>query len=97
MKLIIYQNSKSATQSGKSNAGKWMAKVFDSDDARFKEPLMGWISANDTSSQLKYRFASKDLAVKFAKKHNFDYVVHELNSSHIKAKSYSANFTRPIL
>ena len=66
-------------------------------NVRYRENLMGWISANNTNSQLKYQFASKDLAIKFAQNHNYDYIIKEAAKTRIKPKSYSANFTKPIL
>ncbi len=96
-KLIIYQNPKSAMQSGKKNTGKWLVIFAGNENYRFKEPLMGWISAKNTNSQLKYEFASKDLAINFAKKNNYQYEVKELAKPKIKAKSYAANFTKPAL
>ncbi len=97
MVLLIYQNPKSATQSGRKNIGKWYAKFIEEDNVRYRENLMGWISANNTNSQLKYQFASKDLAIKFAQNHNYDYIIKEAAKTRIKPKSYSANFTKPIL
>jgi hypothetical protein len=47
--------------------------------ARTPEPLMGWVSANDTFSELRgrMRFQSQDEAIAFAKRHGWDYVVEE--------------------
>jgi len=97
MKLIIYQNSKSATQSGKKNTGRWFIKFVENQQIRSKDPLMNWTSCSNNKSQLKLEFASKNLAEQFAKKQGFDYVIQTINpKAKIRKKSYESNFTKTI-
>ena len=94
MKVRIYKQSKSAMQSGKQNTKKWILKPVEEENIRSINPLMGWISADSTVSQLKFEFANKEDAIKFAEDKKFEYEVIEPKASTIKPKSYSANFTK---
>lgn len=93
MKVRIYSPTKSAMQSGKKNAKKWLIKPIEEEKIRSFDPLMGWVSAQDTSSQIGFEFSSKEEAIEFAKKKNFEFVVEEPKKSTIKPKSYAENFT----
>lgn len=93
MKVKIFRPTKSATQSGKKNTKKWLVLPIEEQNIRSINSLTGWISADNTSSQLKFEFQNKKDAIKFAKESNFDYIVEEPEISKVKAKSYAANFT----
>ena len=56
--------------------------------------LMGWISADNTLSQLKFSFDSKEEAVEFCESKNFEYEIFEPKQSSFKLKSYTENFTK---
>jgi len=55
---------------------------------------MGWESSNDTMSEVKLEFSSKDQAVNYAKKNNINYYVVEPQKRKIIKKSYSDNFLK---
>jgi len=93
MKFKIYQPTKSAMQSGKKNNNKWIMEVLEEENIRSKNELMGWVSADNTSSQLRFEFASKEEAQNFAKTQNFSYEIFEPKRASLKKKSYAANFT----
>jgi len=93
MKFKIFQPAKSAMQSGKKNTKKWLMLPIENNAIRSINPLTGWISAGDTSSQLRFEFVSKEAAIEFAKKSGFEFAVEEPKISSIKPKSYAANFT----
>ena len=65
-KAKIYKPTKTAMQSGTKKFDKWVIE-FISDQPGIN-PLMGWASSTDTSSELKLEFSSKELAVDYAKK-----------------------------
>ena len=79
-------------QSGKKNTKKWLLE-FDTLDNEVS-PLMGWISSKDTMSEIKLEFDSKDQAISYAKKNNFDYYILEPQKSKIIKKSYTDNFLK---
>jgi hypothetical protein len=93
MKFKIYQPAKSAMQSGRKNSKKWLMNPIEKTGVRSVNPLMGWISASNTNSQLRFEFSSKEEAIKFAQSKNFDYEIAEPKSASLKKKSYAENFT----
>lgn len=93
MKVRIYKPAKSAMQSGKRNTKHWRVVPIEENNIRSINPLMGWVSANNTKSQLDFYFSSKEEAVKFVETQGFDYVVEEPETSSVKKKSYASNFT----
>lgn len=93
MKVIIYKPAKSATQSGKAKNKKWLMTLAEEKNTRQINPLMGWTSSNNTETQLKFFFSTKEEAINYAKGEGFEYEIIEPNDSTIKQKSYAENFT----
>lgn len=91
-KVYIYQPKKSAMQSGKKKS-YWLISFVDYNNHRFIDPLMGWVSSENTKSQISFKFISKELAVEFAKKQGFCYEIIENPLISVKPKSYAGNFT----
>ena len=89
-KAKIYKPTKTAMQAGIRNTKNWLLE-FDTSNTDI-EPLMGWISSNDTMSEIKLKFSTKDQAVNYAKKNNIDYYIIEPQKNKIIKKSYSDNF-----
>ena len=79
-------------QSGLGKTNKWILEFITKDPT--KNPLMGWESSNDTLTELKLEFTSKELAINYAKKKKIDYEVIEPKKRKIIKKSYSDNFLR---
>ena len=69
-KAKIYIPNKSAMQSGLGKLDKWILE-FETNDPT-KNPLMGWESSNDTYTELKLEFSTKELAINYAKKKKID-------------------------
>ena len=65
-KAKIYIPTKNAMQSGINNHDKWVIEFVTKDNGI--NPLMGWETSSDTSSELKLEFSSKELALNYAKK-----------------------------
>ena len=91
-KAKIYIPNKSAMQSGFGKTDKWIIE-FETKDPT-KNPLMGWESSNDTYTELKLEFSTKELAIEYAKKNNIHFEVIEPNNRKITLKSYADNFTK---
>ena len=91
-KAKIYIPNKSPMQSGLGKTDKWILEFETKDPTR--NPLMGWESSNDTFSELKLEFSSKELAVNYAKKMKIDFEIIEPKKKKIIKKSYSDNFLR---
>jgi hypothetical protein len=88
---IIGTNTVTAMQSGIGKTKKWLAEYI-SDEATHKDSLMGWNSSLDTKSQIKIFFDSKEKAIEWAKRNNYQYFVEEPMIRKLKIKSYSSNF-----
>ena len=91
-KAKIYIPTKSAMQSGKGNAKKWILE-FETQDTGIN-PFMGWETSTDTMSEVKLEFDSKELAIHFAKENNIEYHIIEPQKSKIVKKSYTDNFVK---
>jgi len=88
----IFQPSKTAMQSGKSNSQGWVLE-YEADTAKKIEPLMGWTSASDMrSGQLRLRFDSREAAIAFAEKHGLAYQLIEPHAPKRILKAYADNF-----
>jgi len=93
MKFRIFRQAKNAMQSGKKNMQKWLILPIEEKKIRSVNPLTGWISAENITSQFRFEFSNKEDAIKFAQESMFDYVVEEPQNPIMKPKSYAANFT----
>ena len=91
MTIKIYKPSKSSMQSGQGNTKKWLAEYI-SDIEQVKDTLMWWNSSLDTKSQIKVFFDTKEQAIKWEKKNNYQYFVDDPKKRKIKPKSYASNF-----
>ena len=63
-------------QSGRGNIKKWILE-FEVRDPTV-EPLMGWESSDDTLSEVKLEFFTKEQALDYAKKNNIEYKLIEI-------------------
>ncbi len=77
-------------QSGLGKSDKWILEYETNDPTR--NPLMGWESSNDTLSELRLEFSSKELAVNYAKKMKIDFEIIEPKKRKTIKKSYADNF-----
>ena len=91
-KAKIYKPSKTVMQSGKRNSKKWILE-FDTLNTGVY-PLMGWESSQDTMSEVKLEFSSKDEAINYVKKNNIEYYIVEPQKQKIIKKSYTDNFLK---
>ena len=91
-KAKIYIPNKSPMQSGLGKMDKWILE-FETKNPTIN-PLMGWESSNDTYSEIKMEFSTKELAIEYAKKRKIVYeLVHPKERKNVK-KSYSDNFVK---
>lgn len=88
----IYRPAKTAMQSGRGRARKWVLE-FEPETARTLDPLMGWTSSADTRGQVKLSFESKNLCVAYAEKHGIAYDLHDPTERSLNIRAYADNFT----
>ena len=91
MTIKIYKPSKTAMQSGYGKTKQWLAE-YKSEVTTTKDTLMGWISSSDTRSQIKLFFNTKEQAIEWAIKNNYQFYVVEPHKRKIKLKTYESNF-----
>ena len=91
-KAKIYKPSKTAMQSGTKKFDKWILEYFTNKTGI--NPLMGWESSEDTMSEIKLEFNSKELAINYAKKNKLNFEIIEPNKRKMVKKSYANNFTK---
>ena len=77
-------------QSGLAKANKWILEFKTKDPT--KNPLMGWESSDDTLTELRLEFSSKELAINYAKKKKIEYEVIDSKQRKVMKKSYADNF-----
>jgi hypothetical protein len=91
-KAKIFIPNKSPMQSGFGKTDKWIL-IFETNNPT-KNPLMGWESSDDTYSEIKLEFSSKELAINYAKKKKINFEVIEPKKRKTVKKSYADNFLR---
>ena len=79
-------------QSGLKKFDKWILEFITNDPTI--NPLMGWESSNDTYSELKIEFTTKELAIEYAKKNKIDFKLILPKTRKFVIKSYSDNFIK---
>lgn len=91
MKVRIYRPAKTAMQSGRAKTNKWVLE-YEPQSSKQPEPLMGWVSADDTKGQVRMMFDDRDEAIAFAKRKGLDYIVTTPQDRKLRIKTYADNF-----
>ena len=80
-------------QSGTAKAKGWVLE-FAPSAAREVDPLMGWTSSDDTQTQVRLSFDSREAAEAYAgeKKIDFDVTEPKARKPIIRARGYGENF-----
>jgi hypothetical protein len=87
----ILRPAKTAMSSGTARTKNWILE-FEPATKREAEPLMGWISAEDTLNQIRLSFATLEEAQAYARKHGLEYSVEAPHGSVPSPKAYADNF-----
>ena len=87
----IYQQPKTAMQSGRAGTQEWML-AFEPDAPQRPDPLMGWIGGGDIETQLRLQFDTREEAEAFARQRGIAYDVELPRPQRFVPKSYSDNF-----
>lgn len=93
MRARIYQPARNAMQSGMGKTKIWFLE-FTQSSAREIDPLMGWTGSNDTQSQVRLKFDSKEAALEYASDNGLDATVQEPKTRKpiIRPGGYGENF-----
>ena len=89
----IYQPARNAMQSGQAKTHQWVLEMSH-ESARKIDPLMGWTSSDDTQSQVKIVFESKEAAIEFATSKGIAFGVKEPSKRkhNVRSNGYAENF-----
>jgi hypothetical protein len=87
----IYQQPKTAMQSGIAGTQEWVLD-FEPADARRADPLRGWIGSADTQAQVQLRFPTREEAIAYADRAGLTYEVELPRVRHTRPKAYADNF-----
>jgi hypothetical protein len=91
MQARIFRPAKNAMQSGRAGTQKWVLE-FAPSSRREADPLMGWTSSDDTRSQLRLNFDTKEEAVAYAEREGIPYMVETAQDRRLQIKAYADNF-----
>lgn len=90
LKAKIYRPAKTAMQSGRAKARKWVFEYVPM-QKNSPEPLMGWNSGG-TIQQIRLEFDSEEAAIAYAREKGVAYETIEPKKRLYKPKSYAANY-----
>lgn len=93
MRARIFQPARTAMSSGQAKTHDWVLE-FAPASAREVDPLMGWTSSDDTQSQVRLRFPTKEAAQRYAEDKGIDAQVFEpkKRKPNIRPRGYGENF-----
>ncbi len=93
MPARIFKPAKTAMQSGQARTQDWVLE-FSPDEARYKDPLMGWTGSTDTQAQVRLTFPTKAAAMQYATRHGIAARVSEPKGRkvNIRPGGYGDNF-----
>ncbi len=89
-RVRIYQQPKTAMQSGRAGTQEWVVAFEPS--GQHADPLMGWIGGGSTEGQLRLRFDTRAEAIAYAEKRGLTFEVELPRPHRVTPKSYSDNF-----
>ncbi len=99
MRVRVYSPASSAAQSGRARAHLWVVEP-ELATPRLREPIMGWVSAGDSFSELRGRlhFPSQEAALAFVRNKGWEVFVAEPAERRLRPRNYLDNFciTRPL-
>ena len=89
----IYQPAKTAMSSGSAKTKLWVLE-FAATEGRKVDPLMGWTSSDETQTQVRLEFESKDAALAYAEMHDISAAVQDTQkrAANIRDGGYGENF-----
>lgn len=91
MVALIIKPAKSAMQSGRANTKEWLL-LYELEQPRSIEPLMGWTSSGDMKQQLRLKFDTKEEAIAYCERHSIPYRVQETQEGAPRVMAYADNF-----
>ena len=93
MRARIYRPARTAMSSGTAKTKVWVLE-YPKESPREIDPLMGWTSSDDTQSQVKITFPTKEAALDYARDRGIEAVVQEpkVRKANVRPGGYGENF-----
>ncbi len=91
MRARIFQQPKTAMQSGTAGTATWVLE-WEPEGRQRQDPLTGWFGGGNTSAQVSLRFDSREEAVAFAERQGVAYDIELTPPRRHIAKAYADNF-----
>lgn len=93
MRARIYQPARNVMQSGTARSRGWVLEFAPAAE-RDLDPLMGWTSSEDTQSQVRLGFDTREQAEAYAKAHGIEALVQppQKRGVNIRPRGYAENF-----
>ena len=91
MKARIYKPSRHTMQVGRAKTKQWVLDYSPSGN-RFVEPLMAWTTTEQTQTQLRLTFPTKETAIAYAERNKISYTVIPEQKPIQQPKNYADNF-----
>lgn len=91
MAALIIKPAKSAMQSGRANTKEWLL-VYELEQPRSIEPLMGWTSSGDMRQQVRLQFDSAEEAIAYCERNDIAYQVALPKPPARRVIAYADNF-----
>ncbi len=92
MMVRIFRPAKTAMQSGRGNSKMWVLE-YEPAARKAADALMGWLGSNDTTQQLRLKFATQQEAIAYAKRKGLEYqVIEPACKKPVSIKNYADNF-----
>ncbi|GBD44744.1 hypothetical protein HRbin40_02234 [bacterium HR40] len=89
----IYRPAKPAGSSGRAKSRQWILE-FEPQAARLPDRLVGWSGSTDTPQQLRLRFASREEAIDYCRRHGIPFELAEPHDPAFRPRAYAENFVR---
>ncbi len=91
MTARIFMPAKTAMSSGLARTQNWVLE-YEPTAPRAIEPLMGYTTSSDMTSQVLLTFKTREEAVAYAERNGIEYGIMEPHERKRRAMSYSDNF-----
>jgi hypothetical protein len=93
----IFSPSKTAMQSGKAKTGYWVLQ-YNVCDAKYIEPIMGWVGSTSTLEQINLKFTTLKSAILYAEQYGLEPIIDLQKKPRSQPKAYADNFryNRPL-
>lgn len=91
----IYRPAKPAGSSGKAKTRTWILE-FEPAAAKRADRLVGWVGSGDMHQQVRLRFATREAAIDYCRRHGIAYELAEPHDPAFRPKSYAENFMRRV-